>query len=194
MQTNQQQALLRRNPRPHLGWFGARRIAGAGALLGALVLAACETLLGAPPVITCPAAYVVADAARVTQYREGSGTDLTDIRYAAAIIGINWACSYDEDGTLDVEIAIDFSASRGPAADDATGRFSYFVALADPNREILAKQEFKIEVAFEGNTSRVGFRRIAGATFVVGDPAIGSAHQLYIGFQLDEKQLEDNRR
>ena len=157
------------------------------------MLGGCE-ILGAPPPVVCPAVYVVADAAKVTQYREGSGTDLTDIGYAASIVGIDWACSYDDDGTLDVEIAVDFSAARGPAATGGVGRFTYFVALADPDREIITKQEFPVEVTFDGNTSRVGFRRIAGATFVVADPSAGAAYQLYVGFKLDEKQLDDNRR
>ncbi|MSP82712.1 MAG: hypothetical protein EXQ94_07230 [Alphaproteobacteria bacterium] len=169
----------------------------APALLAALCLlaiAGCETFTGADKPVTCPIVYVVGEAGKITQYREGSGTDLTEVRFAAAIADFNWACEYDDDGSIDIEIAIDFSAFRGPAAADDVGRFPYFVVIADPDREILAKQEFTLVVEFAGNSTTQIQRRIAGATFYVHDPDNGAAHQLYIGFQLDEAQLENNRK
>jgi hypothetical protein len=169
------------------------RRALAAAVLGGLLVGACEALTGPSEPVVCPAVLVVADAAKDTKYREG-GTDLTDVRFAAAVENVNWVCVYHDDGTAEIEITVDFSAFRGPAAGDGPARFDYFVALADPRREILAKQVFDLVVPFEGNLTAVTVRRVAGVTFHVESPSVGAAHRIFVGFQLDAAELERNRR
>lgn len=144
--------------------------------------------------VACPEVLIIADAATVNEYREGPGRDLTDIRFAAQLVDTAWACAYDEDGIVDVEITIAMAAQRGPVADDRTASFAYFVAVAGVDRDILAKQVFPFEITFEGNVDSVAFQRIVGTRFYVGDDTTGSHHRIYIGFQLTEDQLGENRR
>jgi hypothetical protein len=144
--------------------------------------------------VACPPVLTVADAAAITQYRDGPGRDLTDIRFTAAIEDTFWTCAYDEDGNVDVEITVAMAAARGPAADASVARFSYFVALTDASQAILAKKVFPFDIPFEGNINAVGFQRVVGTTFYVGDDTTGAGHRIYLGFQLSEDQLLDNRR
>ncbi|MEX2648108.1 MAG: hypothetical protein WD673_03740 [Alphaproteobacteria bacterium] len=164
---------------------------GLAGLAAALLLGSCGGEGVGGPVV-CPAVLVVADAATVTEYRDGPGRDLTDVRFSAGVADVNWACEYDGEGHVDVEIAIDLVASRGPAADAPTARFAYFVVLADQTRAIRAKKVFPFEITFEGNVASVGFRRVAGTTFYVGEETTGSGYTIFIGFQLTRDQYRHN--
>jgi len=167
----------------------ARRLALALALL----VGACSgDEVGQP--VACPPVLTVADAAFVTQYRDGPGRDLTDVRFTGAIEDTFWTCGYDQDGNVDVEITIAMAAARGPAADEPVAHFDYFVALTDETQAILAKRVFSFDIPFEGNVNAVGFQRVVGTTFFVGDDTTGASHRIYLGFQLSEDQLTDNRR
>lgn len=168
---------------------GRRGLAG---LAAALLVGACGGDNGGGGPVVCPAVLVVADAATVTEYRDGPGRDLTDVRFSAGVADVNWACEYDGEGHVDVEIAIDLVASRGPAADAPTARFAYFVALADQTRAIRAKKVFPFEITFEGNVASVGFRRVAGTKFTVGEDTTGGGYTIFIGFELTRAQYQHN--
>lgn len=160
----------------------------------ALLVGACSGDGASGERVACPPVLTVADAAVVTQYRDGPGRDLTDIRFIAAIEDTFWVCEYDDDGTVDMEITIAMAAERGPAAGGATARFDYFVALTDASQAVLAKRVFSFDIPFEGNADAVGFQRVIGTRFFVGDDTTGSRHRVYLGFQLSKDQLLDNRR
>lgn len=161
------------------------------ALGWALALAACSA--DEPAVsVACPPVYVVADAQSVTQFRSGPGRDLTDVMFSAGIANITWVCEYDDEGHIELEIGIDMVAARGPAADGPTGQFAYFVAMADVNRVIKTKEVFPFEVTFEGNVTSLGFQRVAGTTYYVGDDTSGGAYTIFVGFQLTRDQYDEN--
>jgi hypothetical protein len=168
--------------------------ARAGLVALAALAGACGMFAEDTGPVACPEVLLVADAATVNSYREGSGRDLTDVRFSAQLIDTAWVCAYDDEGMIDVEITIALMAARGPAADSPTARFEYFVALADTRQRILAKQVFPLEIAFEGNIDSVELQRVVGTAFHVGDDTTGSRHRIYIGFQVSADQLEDNRQ
>jgi len=163
--------------------------------LSALVMvAACSSDDEALGVVICPQAYMVKDALRSTDYAPGGGRDLIDIRYNAQIVDMEWACIYEpEEKFVDVEVQFLVRALRGPAAEEPQTTFPFFVVVADPEGEILAKQVFGIDVAFPGNSLEIG--HVETVRQRIRFPSISSAasYTIFIGFQLTPEQLSEAR-
>ncbi|OPZ77393.1 MAG: hypothetical protein BWY78_01035 [Alphaproteobacteria bacterium ADurb.Bin438] len=101
-----------------------------------------------------------------------------------------YSCEED-DGKLSVKIAPEFKVIKRMAYKQGES-FSYFVAVADKNGGIVSKQTFKITV---DKIDEIGFSIIKDNKDVSVD--LGSNNKddyvIYIGLQLNEKQLKNNR-
>jgi len=161
--------------------------AGALALLALPVLAACNRT---PPV--CPDVLVVGDARQVTKYRAGQGRDITDVAYEAVIGAGGLECSV-RSSEIVVDLRVELGAQRGPAA-TGPGEFEYFVAIADSNRNILARQRFTARIEFPPNQSRSGVFEELRQRIPIKAGQRGDEFTIFVGFQLSEEEIERNRR
>lgn len=184
------------------GWTGAALAAALLALTGcssvssvtssvgsALGLGGGEDRVGAG----CPRVAIVRDAAMATQFRAGSGRDPSDVVSRAQLANITGGCEYGREGvTVNVDLAL--VAERGPAMQGAQGSYQYFVAIVDPQEQVVAKREFPTTVDFPGNATRSGSKEEL-QQFVPLPKGQGARDwQVLIGFQLTPDQLEHNRR
>ena len=164
---------------------------------GAVVLLALVAVLGAcsskeKPVADCPAGIIPADAASVTRFRDGSGRDLTDVVAEAEIVNILIQCKYDPKGvTVDLQVAI--AGSRGPADRSRTAEFDYFVAIVDPQQNVVQKQPFRVNFEFKDNRTRLGVVEELEPRVPLGSAFDGPKYQLLVGFQLTPEELAWNR-
>jgi len=178
----------------------SRLAAAAGVPLSALValsliLSACGLFSDPPPF--CPQVSIMSQAKKATFYHPGPGRDLTDVVFDVQIGDIAYECSYDFDdvgNSVTVGVNVLFLAERGPAAEQNWMEVPYFVAVTNPNRNILAKKLFTLDMAFEGNGVRAQAveELVQTIPFPVG--VNGAAYKIFIGLQLTAKQLEDLRR
>lgn len=170
---------------------------GARGVLAALVplaLIACAGDDSRPP--PCPEVVAPRDAARMVAF-DGGGRDLTDVRFESRIEGTGVVCEYDEDDgkrVVEAELQIAFSAEKGPASEDGTVAFSYFVAVADRERNITAREEFPLRLSLAGNQTRGRFVETVSPTIPLKEDETGASYRIYVGFALDKEQLEYNRR
>lgn len=147
-------------------------------------------MVGEEPGPPCPRAYILDDASQVTQFREGGGRDLVDVRFEGRIFDIASECAYSDGGYVDVAVAFLWLASRGPAAEGDVGRYAYFIAVADPDRNIVAKEIVEIAVDFSGNPLNVLQRENVSERIVLSSTGDARYYQVFIGFQLTREQLE----
>jgi hypothetical protein len=70
----------------------------------------------------------------------------------------------------------------------------YFVVVTNPNRNILAKKLFTLDMVFEGNDVRAQTVEKLAQTIPFPVGVNGAAYKIFIGLQLTTKQLEDLRR
>jgi|HigsolmetaAR203D_1030402.scaffolds.fasta_scaffold00476_23 hypothetical protein len=182
------------------GSFG--RVRGAAlpcaiGVAGLLGLAACgtdDTAWNPDDPQGCPSVRIVSDADRITQFRDGPGRDLTDVVARGVIADFSGECAY-EGNTVTVDLDLVIGAEKGPAA--AAGdpaRFVYFVAVADPELNILNKREFDTEIAFEGASSRAAVMEELVQVIPLERPVDGQYYQVLVGFQVSPEQLDYNRR
>ena len=161
--------------------------------IGAVLLLAGCTGDPVNPATVCPQGLILADAGEATIFREGPGRDLTDVSALIRIADVVVDCKRDRRlVTVDLQVAI--SAERGPA--NRTGRqdVGYFVAVVDPQGNVMNRQSFSVAFAWPENRVRIGTVEDIEPRITVESPEKASSYQVWVGLQLDEEQLRWNRR
>jgi hypothetical protein len=156
-------------------------------IAAAALLSSCNRT---PP--ACPRASIISDGATVTKFREGTGRDLTDVVAQGEIVDVAVECDYDRRG-VDVALQVAIAATRGPADRSRVAEFDYFVAIADPQRNILAKEVFSVRFQFPQNQARTGTVEDIEPHIPLKNRADGVEYQIIVGFQLTPEEIEWNR-
>lgn len=167
-----------------------------GALGLGLVLAACGGPATTSTVPPCPRVGILADAARMTVFREGPGRDITDVQSLSQIGGFSGSCYYtDKQRTVMVDLRIEVTSERGAAANGPrSADLPYFVSILNKNREIIAQQDFILRADYPVNSVRVGLFDEIEQRLPLKDGEYGDAYEVLIGFRLTPDQLEWNRQ
>jgi len=161
----------------------------AGGLALALGLAACSK---GPPPPPCPVVVPVADAAQMVRFN-GDGHDLTDVVFEARIQGYALTCEYDDD-VIDGQMTLSLLAVRGPSDQERIARVGYFVAVATRDQQIAAREEFELEIPFEGNRSRVIAVDEVAPRIPLKAGESGDDYVIYIGLIVTPEELQYNRQ
>jgi hypothetical protein len=168
-------------------------VGGAAALWGLLTLASCGTAdPGLPPAKACPAALLLDGAERISAYREGREPGPNELRYIAVLTDLASTCRYyaDDSGQgVDVDLNFKLIAERGPAL-SGTEEVTYFVATVGPGNEIVSRDVLSGDLPFTEGAERVGLSEDLTLRLPSVTAAQGRAYTLYVGFQLEDAQLE----
>ena len=143
----------------------------------------------------CPRVAVLADAARIVKFGPGQGRDLTDVLYEAQFRDVTGTCAYDmKRSHIDLEFSVDIEVARGPAETTRQVSMEYFVAVVDPNQNILGKEKFTSAFRFEGNANRAVITEDVSPRLPLKDVKLGPGYAVLIGFQLSAEELAYVRR
>ena len=157
--------------------------------LAALPLAACGTSAPEPPPV-CPAALLLQGAERTASYSPGAERRPAALRHLAVMTNLASGCRFVEAG-VDLDLAFDLITERGPAFPGGSVDLSYFVATIGPGRQILSKQVFSSAIPFAGNEDLAGVSEQLTLRLPAVTAEQGQAYAVYLGFQLDEAELEE---
>ena len=177
------------HPFPRLA--GLSRVAGIGLVLASV--AGCGLIGSKQPQYDCPTTAAVGDATVQSKFRPGPGRDLTDVRYQVRLADVSSECRYDSKG-VEVRIKAGFALELGPANPDRKAVYEFFVAITDPNDEIVAKRNFTTPLEFPAN---VGYlEHLEELQPRIPLPKGGSAadYKVILGLQLTEDELDYNRK
>ncbi len=172
--------------------LGRLRRAGLVGAIATFTLAACSSpdVASIPP---CPNVVIVDDIAQVTKFLDGPGRDLTDVVLEVRIASFDGTCVTDPDagaaGQVSVDLILVVEATRGPANADRQGEYDFFIAIAETDGEIVAKQVFPGEVAFKGNRNRVAAQEELTQMIPLRPGENGADYDILIGFQLSDEEL-----
>jgi hypothetical protein len=166
-----------------------RRAAGLLALLS-LALAGCGFGDRGPPP-PCPTVFPVAEARELTRFA-GPGRDLTDVLFEARVQDVALVCEYD-DGVIEADLRVRIMAVDGPANRGREVRLAYFVAIATLDRKIVAREEFELEVPFEGNRTRVVAVDEVSPRIPLRPGQTGADYVIYVGLALTPAELRYNQ-
>jgi hypothetical protein len=176
---------------------GRRRVALVAATAAlSLGLGGCSIFSKKQPP-PCPEINILADAARFTQFKPGTGRDITDTVLSGEITGYKGACSYDKDAKqMTVTLQVQMTFTKGPAAPGNDAKAQYFVALPAFFPKPEAKQVLGVQFAFAANADHVQITdNQVEVKFQVKDFGKDIPNrEIYVGFQLDQDELDYNRR
>ena len=181
---------------PALRGRGLVRSGGAVLVAALLVsVAGCNAFDDPPP---CPRVSILKQTSLLTLYGEGPGRDDVDVAFELALRDVASDCDLDVDdeagGGVAVTFALPIYATRGPAAETDRLSVPFFVALADPSRQIVAKEVFTAEIAFDADGASAQTVEEIEQWIPLGPGEIGAGYETLVGFQLTPEQLEDTRR
>lgn len=160
--------------------------------LAGLALASCSSR--APRVEVCPVVSFVDGLDKVTAFGAEGGADLANVVYSAEVKQLEAVCTFERKGAA-VSAAFLVIADRGLGDRERVARPSYFVAVTDPQGNVMAKEVFETEIPFNDNRRRVG-RKEEIEPFVPYQGPNGdfTGYRILIGFQLTPEQVEFNKR
>jgi hypothetical protein len=172
-----------------------RRLAalGAAALLVAGLAACSSSAEKARQQGFCPKGFTVGDAASMTRFKPGPGRDPTDVQFRAEVVKVESTCEFDKNGA-DIETKVTIAVAEGPSVQNRTASFGYFVAILDPSKRVVARQEFTSEFQFAGNRNRMASleelsERVPGLT-----TKDASGYQIVVGLLVTPDELNYNRQ
>jgi hypothetical protein len=145
----------------------------------------------------CPKALRVQDASTLTRFQPGRGRDATDTIVQASMSDINVACAARRD-RVDVDIVFEVRVAEGPAlsrtAPDRKVALEYFVAIIDPQRQILTRRTFNADFQFSGNRTKLQSREELSQRIPLSAAGTGGGYQIAVGFVMTPDEVEFNRR
>jgi hypothetical protein len=164
-----------------------------GALAVAVLLAGCGGSSEEIVVRSCPTVSVLADAAAVTKYRSPRGRDLTDVVLDARVTGARGECSFSRrEVTMNLAVGFDFAI--GPANRDRSVDLSYFVAIVDPQNNVVVREEMPIQLQVPVNQSRVTYSEELEPRIPYRERANLVGYRIFVGLVLTPEEAQANRR
>lgn len=142
--------------------------------------------------LTCPATEIAPDLDALTVLRPGGGTSTDDIRFGVKLVAVNSNCESEKVG-LRTDTRMTFMVARNDP-DLRQGEFTYFVAVADARRNILAKQNFTLRVEFAQHQNEMRVFDDISEHLPVSNLSNGADYAIIVGLQLTPEQLELNRK
>jgi hypothetical protein len=169
-----------------------RPILARAALSGLVaLLAACSSGGDSGQVgkLSCPAAIVAPGLDAYTVFRPGATTtNPQDIGFGVKLISVRSTCSNETAG-LRVITNIAFIAVRN---DDSLrqGDFNYFVAIADQQQTIVAKQNFALRVDFALRQKQMRISDEITEHMPLKNLSLGGQYAVIVGLQPSPQQLD----
>ena len=149
-------------------------------------------MVGSAQSVICPDVAIVAEAADVTEFGAGAGRDVVDMRYFAEFSDVRWSCDLD-GSTLEVELDVVLTASAGPVSRAQTADLTFFVALAEQDGGLIAKQTFATTIALTSDKRTGGVAEEIEQRIPLRADQNGADFEILIGFQITREQLQYNR-
>lgn len=146
----------------------------------------------------CPNVAILSDASHDTHYAPGPGRDLTDIDYQVDLSKITGECrySYEDRKTpnqVTVEMKLNIRGVIGPANRTRSSTFTYFVAIVDRDKNVVAREEFNFPLKFEDAKGvYIGTDELEQVIPLTKENA-GASYQVFVGLKLDTESLSRNR-
>lgn len=143
--------------------------------------------------LPCPDTGIIQDAGRLVAFSPASSQDPAQLQVEAAFDNYRGACRY-VDGKVEFLLEIDVAAKRGPAAgvDITQAALPYFVAILDPQENILQRQGFTSKVPFDATGVGMKTEKYV-LRLPLEDTKTVRQYKVVMGFELTPAQLAYNR-
>ncbi len=112
---------------------------------------------------------------------------------AAEVVKVESTCAFDKSGA-DIQTKVTIGVLEGPAAVNRQASVGYFVALIDPQRKVVARQEFTSDFKFEGNRNRLASLEELTERLPGVSTRDAAGYQIAVGLLVSPDELNYNRQ
>ena len=143
----------------------------------------------------CPRTAILADAGKITKFRPGAPETAENVMFTAEMRDIRIACKYNDQvlRELEADLLVSMVLRKGPAMSGEVAELPYFVTVTDRRGTVLSKREFPLRINFGGNRA-VEHTEKSWQFYRLQRGYSGVEYETWVGYQLDERQLDYNRR
>ena len=133
----------------------------------------------------CPFVKVLYDAARTVDFKNGQ-IAASAVGYTGEFQGLSSGCVYKGADPIHVAIDLLFAFGRGPQAEGSQHDYTYWVAVTDKDKDVIAKEYFTVHAAFPNGADRVLVRDSIGSIVIPrADSGVsGSNFEVLVGFDV----------
>lgn len=144
----------------------------------------------------CPDFGLVPELTRLTQFKNGPGRTLDDVRYDIVVRNFGQPTCSLKDRRVRVNVRLEFSAERGRSEPGSRIEFSYFVAIRHRvTGDIVMKEVFPVAFNLpQGRDNVVIEEELEQVTIPIKKDEEGRYYAILVGLQLTEEQLAFNRQ
>lgn len=158
-----------------------------------------EAVLSMDGIHTCPQVNIVPDLGMLHEFTDMEQPSDTTLVSAATMEVERTSCVYSpEHGSVAVQMTLAFSSRLGPRSkiykgDKPNFAYPYFLAVTNPEDEIVAKEVFAASMSFPADQGAMEYRETLRQIVPLEQITDGPDYAILIGFQLSDDQLAYNR-
>lgn len=170
-----------------------------GPLFALLLLAGCQTG-DKDPGYRCPQAGMMKDADRLAVFEDMANPSRETVTVKGQLFGMTYGCKpAPKKSAMEFHLTLSFSAKKTPLAADLKGlSLPYFVAIIDPEGNLVESRRFKVRLDFQNSNPKYGpdtavTEEDQNFDVQVPDPITAGKYRVVSGFELIPAQLRYNQ-
>jgi hypothetical protein len=141
----------------------------------------------------CPFVKVLYDAGRYVEFGEAREA-ASAVSWTGEIQGVEAECRYREDEPITIDVAVNFAFGKGPRAEGGSKTYTWWVAVTERNRTVLAKEYFTTTADFGAGDRATARETLGGITIPRASQSVsGSNFEVLVGFEVTPQMAEFNR-
>lgn len=146
---------------------------------------------------SCPQVSVRPDLRRLVEFYDPDKASEASRISEVTIANVSNVCRI-ENGALVMQIDLSLEGKTGPKArvkptDKPSFAYPYFVAVTDPQGNVLSKEIFAASIAYGAAQNELKQTESIFQTMPFPDKTIGQSYSVVVGFQLTPEQLAYNQ-
>lgn len=143
----------------------------------------------------CPRVAILADAGKITKFRPGAAETPENVMFTGQMREIRITCKYNDQQLIELEgdVTVTMVLVKGPAMSGEVAELPYFITVTDRRGTVLSKREFPLRINFSGNRAVEHIEK-SWQYYRLRRGNTGIEYETWAGYQLDERQLDYNRR
>ena len=143
--------------------------------------------------VYCPTPLTVADAQRLTRFKDGAGRDPRDIVFEAALIASGTTCELTRN-QLNVNVIMRISVNAGPSVGAGVTQVPYFVRVINTSGAVVQGQEFTADFRLSSGSPRGTSQEELSLQLPYNQISDLAGYRIAVGLKPTQEELNYNRR
>ena len=143
--------------------------------------------------VYCPAPLTVADAKRLTRFKDGPGRDPRDIVFEAALVASGTTCELSRN-QLSVNLIMRISVNAGPSVGAGATQVPYFVRVINNSGGVVQGQQFTADFRLTSGNPRGASQEELTLRLPYNEISDLAGYRIAIGLKPTQEELNYNRQ